>query len=197
MNHTATLLADGRVLVVGGYGGFENLASTEVYDPSTGTWSPTGSMAEARKRHAATLLTDGRVLVLGGTDDFGKALASVEVYDPSTGTWSPTGSMAHARREHTATRLTDGTVLIAGGAFHGAPASNVLLASAELYDPSTGTWSPTGSMVYGRIQHTATRLTDGRVLVSAGFTDFGLSSAEVYDPSTNAWRTTTEIGRSP
>ena len=159
-SHTATLLGDGTVLVAGG-----GPQVAEVYDPSTAAWSSTGSMAEARSRHTATLLTDGRVLVAGGPFD------SAELYDPSNGTWSSTGSMAQARREHTVTRLTDGRVLIAGGAFYGAP-YGMLFASVEVYDPSTGTWSLGASFTEGRVNHTATLLADGRVLVVGGYGGF-------------------------
>ena len=101
--HTATLLPNGKVLVAGGYNG-AYLASAELYDPATETWSPTGSLAAARRNHTATLLPNGMVLVAGGTTSSNDApLASAELYDPATETWSPTGSLATARCYHTAT----------------------------------------------------------------------------------------------
>ncbi|WP_395845218.1 Kelch repeat-containing protein [Cystobacter fuscus] len=88
--HAATLLADGRVLVVGGTGPSGELVTAEVYDPATHTWSATGSLAVLRRHHTATLLNDGRVLVVGGTGSSGN-VALAELYDPATGTWSPGG----------------------------------------------------------------------------------------------------------
>ena len=97
-HHTATLLPDGRVLVVGGEHGHEPLASAELYDPATGTWSDTGSLNTERDSHTATLLPNGLVLVAGGiATEGGASLASAELYDPATGNWSPTGSLDTGR----------------------------------------------------------------------------------------------------
>ena len=173
--HSATLLEDGRVLVVGGQETLSvALATAEVYDPSTATWSSAGSMSEARgEGHTATLLGDGRVLVTGGS-------SSVEVYDPSTGGWSSTGSTLEARAWHTATLLGDGRVLVAAG-MDPTAGGEQLFDSAEVYDPSTGQWSSTGSMAGEHARHTASLLGDGTVLM------VGKVSAEVYDPSTGTW----------
>ena len=182
-DHTATLLSDGRVLVAGGRnldGGRDwvDLDSAEVYDPATGTFSPTGSLPTPLNGHTATLLSAGRVLIDG--DD-----ASAELYDRATGTFSPTGSMATARQLLTATPLPDGRVLIAGG-----NAGN-LIAPAELYDPKTGTFSPTGSMATAREYHTATLLPNGRVLIAGGSDGtVDLASAELYDPATGTFSPT-------
>ncbi len=192
---TATLLSDGRVLVAGGgpatwvHPG-PDVASAELYDPKTGTFSPTGSMGIPREDHTATLLPDGRILIAGGNDTGDHAVASAELYDPKTGKFSPTGSMVTARGYHTATLLADGRVLVAGGDPCGW-ASCARLASAELYDPKTGKFSPTGSMSINRGFHTATLLADGRVLIAGGdgaATDF--VTAELYDPKTGTFRRT-------
>ena len=188
-NHTATLLPNGKVLVVGGANGAGS--SAELYDPATGRWSITGSLLGARSEHTATLLPDGKVLVAGGGN--GGVLNSAEIYDPTSGNWSVTGSLNAARFRHTATLLPDGKVLVAGG---GSP-----LNTAELFDPNTGTWSITASLHTGRRYHTATLLPGGKVLVTGGFTggftqglcpciDFVTNSAEIYDPVTAKWRVT-------
>jgi WD40 repeat protein len=185
--HTATLLSDGRVLVTGGQGGALGslLASAELYDPKTGTFSSTGSMSVARAGQTATLLSDGRALIVGGS-----GLASAELYDPKTGTFSPTGSMTTIREGYTATLLSDGRMLVTGGDKESG--TGATLTSAELYDPTTGTFSSTGSMSTARVWHTATRLPDGRVLIAGGEngTGGGLASAELYDPKTGTFSPT-------
>ena len=136
--HTATMLPNGKVLVVGGQNDQGRLATTELYDPASGLWTTTGPLNNARYKHTATLLPNGKVLVAGGTGSSG-VLSSAELYDPATGTWTVTGSMTAARQWHTATLLPNGKVLVAGGTGSGGA-----LSSAELYDPTTGTWTATG-----------------------------------------------------
>lgn len=186
--HTATLLPDGRVLVVGGLHAGAVLASAEIYDPITETWSETGSLGAARSSHTATLLPNGQVLVVGGHFYLtfpipAVSLASAELYDPATGTWSETGSLGTARSEHTATLLQNGQVLVAGGRyFH--PSGSPSLTSAELYNPVTGTWSETGNLNYERFWHTATLLPGGQVLVIGGHY---IDLVESYEPVTGMW----------
>jgi hypothetical protein len=187
--HTATLLQDGRVLVVGGGGeGYDSRTEVELYDPATGRFSETGSVRRGRMLHTATLLQDGRVLIAGGRAPNGRTYAPAEVYDPRAGTFSPAGSMDSGRQQHTATLLDDGRVLIAGGYHSEVNGANWdVLSSAELYDPGTGSFTPAGSMGQRRMEHTATLLDDGRVLIAGGV-DFlsksgaDLSSALLYQP---------------
>ncbi|MCX7429647.1 MAG: hypothetical protein NTY17_01335 [Planctomycetia bacterium] len=185
-NPTATLLQDGTVLVVGGYSinsDYDPLASAEIYNPVTGTFSPTGSMAIARRNHTATLLANGRVLVAGGynginstTDGTGNVNAP-EIYDPAKRTFSATADMTSARRYPTATMLPDGKVLIAGGYDD----TNAVLLTADVYNPTAGTFAPTGSMLTARGRHTATDLKNGKVLIAGGYDTAPIASAELYD----------------
>jgi hypothetical protein len=176
--HTATLLADGRVLIVGGIDGNGTYTSAELYDPVTSTFTSTGSMSAARQSHAAAKLQDGTVLVVGGWNLELGALASAELYDAATGGFTPTGSMSSGRVSPTATLLCDGRVLVTGGN----DSNRKSLASAELYDPTTGTFSFAGSMLSARSGHTATRLCDGRVLIAGGATDNTLlATAELFE----------------
>jgi hypothetical protein len=191
---TATLLPNGKVLLAGGGDTSNNaLASAELYDPTTGTFSATGSMSTARVLQTATLLTNGKVLVAGGLDGSITAQASAEVYDPTTGIFTPACSMSTGRYLHTATLLSNGKVLIAAGCYAVDGGSCQQLASAELYDPGTGTFSLTGSTITSRDGHTATLFPNGQVLVTGGqdssFT-FAQTSAELYDPTTGTFSAT-------
>jgi N-acetylneuraminic acid mutarotase len=203
---TATPLRDGRVLVVGGATGLygaDQLASAELYEPASGTWAATGRMIAPRVGATAAVLADGRVLVAGGYGNCGavtgcQQLDSAELYDPGTGSWSTTGPMTSARADSTATLLADGTVLVAGGLGYTnckpAGCDHRQLASAELYDPGTGSWAAISNMLDGRVGHTATLLRDGKVLVAGGFDGAGpLRTAELYDPANGSWTATPDM----
>ncbi len=195
--HTATLLPNGHVLIVGGgegpdlIDGFFVVAEAELFDPSTGTFVSAGTVP--RDLHTATLLVNGKVLFTGGetgwtgTPPFPIVTRSAEVYDPATGPFQPTGDMATERESHTATLLNDGRVLVAGGArLQGT--SWETLQKAEIYDPASGTFLPTGDMVKPRIFHTATLLSNGKVLATGGYS--GGVTAELYDPVTGSFAPT-------
>lgn len=184
-DHTATLLNDGRVLIVGGadIGGTGGIMTNtaEIFDPTNGTFTLTGSMSSPRGYHTATILgTNGKVLIAGGKSGSSgsTALNSAEIYDPTSGTFSPTtGNMNAQRYGHTANLLNDGTVLIAGG---------TTTSSADIYVPSTANFTATGNMTAIRRYHTATLLPDNTVLFTggqAGSSLTTLSSAEIYTPN--------------
>jgi hypothetical protein len=185
-SHRANQLHTGEPLISGGYDEFGSaLATAELYDQKTGTWSATGNMNVPRGVHESVLLHDGKVLVAGGINapfplPIGfPGLASAELYDPKTGDWSATGNMTSARFSHTLTLLHNGHVLAAGGEDMDAS----VLGSAELFDPQAGFWSPTANMTTPRATHTATLLHNGDVLVAGGFfVGTGLKTAELYEP---------------
>ena len=194
--HRATLLQNGTVLVTGGSDLINRATHTsEIYDPVTGIWTPTGSLGTGRCHHTATLLPNGKVLVAGGTfDNTGYPTSSAEIFNPSTGLWTPTGNLGKGRISHTATLLPNGTVLVAGGInFYagGFPTDSSRLFNSEIYDPATGTWTPTGQMgANGGGADSAVLLPNGTVMVTGGIADInGNPSAEVqiYNPSTGNW----------
>lgn len=246
--HSATLLSDGRVLIVGGDDGYQDeinpWASTEIFDPSTGTSVAAGNLLTARALHTVTLLPNGEVLVAGGQTtstgpNFPSPTATAELYDPASGAsvatnnelnfhlastaillangkvlvadgmpelydpttqiWSPTGKLAGSFQNPpsgaTATLLNDGRVLLAGGNATLSPGGTAVSNLAELYSPTSNTWTAAGSLNIGRSGHTATLLANGKVLVTGGVDHSNkvMSSAEVYDPATDTWSLTASL----
>ena len=255
--HTASLLADGRVLIAGGgYDGRVYLDVAELYDPvggtfsnvvdapkatvvmtqnlepskpalphsvetvqassvpstsvaigpirHAGTFSPVGKLNEARTRHTATLLQTGKVLIIGGVNMVGMngelSLDSTELYDPEIGKFVVSGNLPEARYNHTATLLTNGKVLVTGGLSSSQKKrkrkkhdSSELLSSAVIYDPANGNFTPTGSMNFMRVRHSATLLKNGKMLVIGGSSrnaqgdSVVLGSTELYDPATGTF----------
>ncbi len=160
---------------------------------ASGTWTSTGTLNTPRSAHTATLLQNGQVLVTGGENLAHNFLTSAELYNLATGKWTVTGSTAIARVDHSATLLPNGEVLVAGG-YLGLDSSYhaIYTATAELYNPSTGQWTPTGSMTTPRASHGATLLQNGQVLIAGGTNSDGTSgdTAELYDPSKGTWKAT-------
>ena len=149
-SHTATVLADGKVLIAGGYdarGAY--LRSVELYDPATGRFGEVAPMTLARAGHEAVRLVDGRVLLVGGVSTGWTFVASAEIFDPESGTFATTGAMQVPRASHSAVLLIDGRVLVVGG-HRGRRQDIELFTSAEVYDPRSGAFTPTGPMAVRR-----------------------------------------------
>ena len=191
-SHTATLLRSGKVLVAGGWAVASQVTTptAELYDPSTETWTVTGSMKTPRAFHVAVLLPSGKVLVAGGQRGSSPiqearvipdgAIASAELYDPDTGTWTETADMPVGGDSFAAIVLRSGKVFVTTRIPFSATGA------AELYDPASGSWSTIGSSVQ---LGSATILASGKVLVVGAYA----LSAELYDPVTNAWRATGDM----
>jgi N-acetylneuraminic acid mutarotase len=161
---------------------------------ASGAWAPTGAMLSARDGHTATLLVNGKVLVAGGTNN-GVALTSAELYNRTAGTWASTGSMNVARTLARAVLLSNGSVLVVGGCVNDCLSATTK--SAELYNPTAGTFTATGSMVQARAEFGVTLLANGQVLVAGGCTAYDANGcaattnkAEIYNPATGTWKAT-------
>ena len=216
---SGVLLADGEVLVAGGYetlgvtnpafvdrrfgdtqlGSPYSTATAELFNPKTATWRTTGSMRRTRAFDTLLVLHNGSVLAVGDDarqDSHLDSDATAELYDPRTGLWAPTGPLNIARSYVRAIQLGDGRVLAAGGVVFPFDRPAYGLPFAEVYDPATGSWTPTGPMVYARVFQSMTLLADGRVLVTGGRIGSdtycppctALSQAEIFDPAINAWQ---------
>mgnify|MGYP000089838327 CR=1 FL=1 len=201
MNHTATLLPDGRVLVIGGEDFQGRMHATiEAFDPATERWQTMTPLPTGLANHSATLLPSGQVLVAGGglsnTKNYpgDDARMTSYSYDPIADTISETGALNHARSHHRAVWLPSGKVLAVGGG-SGSYATNPnfadILTSAELYDPSTGSWMETAPTARARAFHTLSALPDGRAIVVAGVNEMETSfaDAEIFDPAAGLWST--------
>jgi N-acetylneuraminic acid mutarotase len=213
--HTATLLDNGKVLVVGGVSGAATfpetgLATAELYDPGTGQWTTTGALHGPRWGHAAVLLGDNTVLVTGGvttrSSQSERALNTAELYDPDTGQWTETTPMTDARAGHAAVLLGNGQVLVCGGAVPVAEREMAPLAFCELYNPDAQpepTWTATGNLRVPRSRHQATPLSATSVLVTGGDPPgpagdgtvgvFSVAEAERYDQNTKKWTSVKEM----
>lgn len=199
LQHTVTLLDDGRVLLTGGVDRpftqypLSVQSTPDLYHPATGLvlTLPSAPAAVGRVLHTATRLQGGRVLFVGGTAGLVglDSLATTALFDPASDIFLATGSLATSRQGHSAELLADGRVLVTGG-IHGTGLDTgsplpQYLGSSELYDPSRGQFSPTGPLTITRQHHTATRLTDGRLLVVGGVNQGGpVARVELYDPAT-------------
>ena len=188
--HTATLLPNGTVLLAGGNTNSTTLNSAEIYDPVEQTFTAvTATMTSTRQLHHADLLPNGKVLITGGLDLNNNALASAEIYDYAAGTFTPTGSMTTSRGNHMSALLYTGQILVAGGLT--GPGTNLTLtATAELYNPTNGLFTPAGSMSIPRGHYAGTVLDDGTVFIptSAGLT-VG-TNADIFNPATGTFSTT-------
>jgi hypothetical protein len=179
-------VSGGKVLTIGGVDNSGNiLASAELYNPSTGKWTLTGSMAQAREYSPAVVLKSGKVLVSGGLSTSSIVLATAELYDPTTGVWTSVPPLSVARVGHTATLLSGGKVLVAGGCTDSICSAHT--AVSELYDPTSNSWSTTGSLNTARAFHTAVALKTGKVLAIGGSTGATTTSCELYDSSKGTW----------
>jgi hypothetical protein len=190
-SHAATRLANGKVLVTGGYSGTATLRSAEIYDPATGIFTATaGLMNTARQGHSAILLQDGRVLIAGGSSGT-VILASAEIFDPTTGAFTATSAMPAARTRFASALLSNGKVLVAGGiglsGLVEAP-----LASAALFDPAAGgSFASTSPLGTARESPSSVLLQDGKALVLGGYSGAAyLASAETYDLLTGGFTST-------
>lgn len=192
VGHTATMLPDGRVLVVGGAGPDGDAAQAELWDPGTSEFSPAGTLAHARRGHAAVLLLDGRVAIAGGVDpSAGTGVGVLEIWDPSSLQFHDDLGLLDAPRNVSLTRLADGRVLLAG-----AFVVQNGLRGALIWDPAASA-SQSLKLTGHRDAHAATLLADGRVLLTGGMSQSGdaLESVELWDPEAGRFVETRPLPR--
>jgi hypothetical protein len=197
VGHTATLLSNGQVLIVGGYDPNTGIISdAELFDPIAQVFIDLGDTNTPRFHHTATLLQNAQVLIAGGETDPtpSGAYNTVEIFNPQTWTFLPLSvAMISAREGHAATLLNDGTVLITGGDLP--PTGS--LDTAEIYNPTPNTFTAvSAAMTSPRIFHDSVLLNGGEVLLSGGENDSGstsvaLNTAELYNPTTQTFTATT------
>ena len=200
--HTSTLLDSGKILVAAGQNqGDKNssaLATAELYDPSTSTFSSlsqstscpgaAGCMVTAGFQRAATKLTNGKVLIAGGYDQNGDCTAAAELFDPQTQTFSAAGNLLTTRCYALTTLLTTGEVLVAGGFSNGSFPDSTILTTAELFDPTTNTFHQTGNLAYGTYGGTATLTSEGVLFTGGANGTSLLNSAQIYSASSGTFQ---------
>jgi len=174
--HTASLLPNGRVLVTGGYhcqtgergGTCTLLATSELYNPETDSWSSAAGLSSGRAFHSAVMLTNGNMIVIGGDDGSGDGLQANEIYDYRSNSWRSGGNMSYGRIDHAATLLPNGKVLVTGG-YETHDSFATPLSSVELYDPATNIWTIIDPLITSERGHAAALLRNGEVLVAGGY----------------------------
>jgi hypothetical protein len=203
VGHTATLMNDGRVLIVGG--GIASGVGTgrvEIFDPRTNAWTEAMPLESNRVYHTAQLLNDGRVLVAGG----GTAVENVPIvgdallYNPQMNTWTATGPMVKMHLMAQSVRLPDGRVLVTGG-FTEDQSVRTMTASTEIYDPALNVWTAAADLSQARLFHVLVLLADSQVLAVGGARDWSdrwtensfIREIEIYDPVANEWRIVGEL----
>jgi WD40 repeat protein len=193
--HTATLLPNGLVLIVGGWGVNSLLATAELYDPQLGQFRLAASLSAPRAGMTATLLQDGQVLIAGGDSDNRTSQLVAELYNPGTDSFTQGASLKAGRSAHTATLMNDGSVLLVGGN----SSDCIVLASAEIYLPATGEFSAAGELSKVRHKHAAVKLENGDVLVIGGSDQDDwcgkYASTELYSPGSGSFTRAADLHR--
>ncbi len=209
-NHTATLLEDGRVLVVGGtIDGRMSIGSCEIYDPDEDSWKAAANLEQKRMRHSAELLPSGKVLVSGGyvgteeghpsllmdynrTDAY--SLSTTEIFDPLSDTWEAGPELGQIGFWQASQVLPDGRVLLMGGINEEVGA----VAYCEIFDPDDNIWSDAAPMNIPRARAIVTLLDDGSVLVTGGHDAIDkvpFDSCERYYPDEDRWEVVSPMNR--